>query len=215
MAGIFFKRKRQSRFFGLRSKGFLLLLLFLGWMVGFVLFANRVAELRPAEGRADGLVVLTGGSQRIEAAADLLHRMPTARMLVTGVDRRVDRETLLRRLSDFEALDHERIDLGYAAEDTVGNAVEAAGWAVAQGYGSIRVVTAAYHMPRSLAEFRHAMPSITILPHPVFPERVRFEDWWRSPGTAALIASEWTKHIVATVRIAVTEWLRENGGEDR
>ncbi|MCR9254519.1 MAG: YdcF family protein [Alphaproteobacteria bacterium] len=208
MAGIFFRRGRGNGFFGLRSKALIIILMILAWAVGFILFANRIATLEPVAGEAEGLVVLTGGSERIEAAAGLLREMPGARMLVSGVNRSVDRDTLLGRLSAVGQLDSNRIDLGYAAEDTVGNAVEAAGWAVAQGYRSIRVVTAAYHMPRSLAEFRHAMPRIDVIPHPIFPERVRFRDWWRSPGTAALIASEWTKHILSSARIAVTEWLQ-------
>ena len=39
------------------------------------------------------------------------------------------------------------------------------------------------------------------------PDRVRFEDWWRYPETAALLATEWTKHVLSSVRISVTEWL--------
>ena len=144
MAGPLSQRKRRSGFFGLRSKALVFIALLVAWGVGFVMFANRIAGLEQMAGSADGLVVLTGGSERIETAALLLRDMPDARMLVSGVDRREDQETLLGRLSSVENLDHSRIDLG-AADDTVGNALEAAGWAVAQGYGSIRVVTAAVY----------------------------------------------------------------------
>jgi uncharacterized SAM-binding protein YcdF (DUF218 family) len=69
-----------------------------------------------------------------------------------------------------------------------------------QGLGSLRLVTAAYHMPRSLLEFRRAMPEIEIVPHPVFPKHVKQRNWWRWPGSASLIISEYNKYLVALAR---------------
>ena len=66
----------------------------------------------------------------------------------------------LQRLS---GLDEEKfnccVDLGYAALDTIGNADETRRWAEALHYDSLIVVTASYHMPRSLAELARAMPN--------------------------------------------------------
>ena len=64
---------------------------------------------------------------------------------------------------------------------------------------SIRLVTAAYHMRRSLLELHAAMPGVRIVPHAVFPVTVK-SDWWRWPGTARLIAREYTKFVVAWAR---------------
>ena len=69
-----------------------------------------------------------------------------------------------------------------------------------QDLRSLRLVTAAYHMPRSLLEFRHAMPEIEIVPHPVFPENFKQRDWWRWPGSASLIVREYSKYLVARLR---------------
>ena len=60
-----------------------------------------------------------------------------------------------------------------------------------------RLVTANYHMPRSLQEFRAVMPNLTIVPHPVFPAHIRLNDWWRWPGTAILLAGEYNKLLLA------------------
>jgi uncharacterized SAM-binding protein YcdF (DUF218 family) len=87
-----------------------------------------------------------------------------------------------------------------AADDTRGNAVETAAWIREQGFGSLRLVTANYHMPRSLLEFRHAMPDIEIVPHPVFPENFKQDEWWLWPGSASLLASEYSKYLVALLR---------------
>jgi hypothetical protein len=55
-------------------------------------------------------------------------------------------------------------------------------------------------MRRSLLEFRLAMPDLVIIPHPVFPENVKQSQWWLWPGTAHLIASEYTKYLATWVR---------------
>src|SRR3546814_4570320 len=67
------------------------------------------------------------------------------------------------------------VDLGFEAADTAGNALETAGWLNAHGYKSIRLVTANYHMPRSLVEFSRRLPGITIVPPPVLPDRMRVD----------------------------------------
>ncbi len=92
------------------------------------------------------------------------------------------------------------IALGYSASDTISNASETAKWMAAQGYLSLRLVTASYHMRRSLLEFRRAMPEARIVPHPVFSENVKLDGWWRWPGTAMLIIGEYNKYLVALVR---------------
>jgi uncharacterized SAM-binding protein YcdF (DUF218 family) len=69
-----------------------------------------------------------------------------------------------------------------------------------QGLRSLRLVTAAYHMPRSLLEFRRVLPNAEIVPHPVFPEPVKQRGWWPWPGSASLIVSEYSKYLVARAR---------------
>jgi len=58
-------------------------------------------------------------------------------------------------------------------------------------------------MPRSLLEFRRAMPDVEILVHPVFPDQVRRGSWWRSPGTASLLIGEYDKYLLALARFAI------------
>ena len=96
------------------------------------------------------------------------------------------------------------IVLGYAADSTMGNAIETAKWMDAEHYRSLRIVTAAYHMPRSMLEFRRAMPQIRLIPNPVFPERVK-SDWWLWPGSAYLVLGEYHKYLAALARESVPE----------
>ena len=89
--------------------------------------------------------------------------------------------------------DQRTVDLVVTPEKT-------AEWARREGIGSLRLVTANYHMPRSLIEFRRALPGVAIVPHPVFPDRFKDREWWRWPGTLALMVREYDKYLLALAR---------------
>jgi uncharacterized SAM-binding protein YcdF (DUF218 family) len=178
------------------------------WSIGFLLFVRDI----PVDGDGaaagttgyDAIVVLTGGSGRLEAGLALLEEGRAKKMFVSGVYHGVDVAALLQ-LSQTAPRDLECcIVLGYAADDTTGNAAETAEWMRAEGFGSLLLVTANYHLPRSRLEFAAAMPDIAIASWPVHPPKVQVDDWWRWPGTAKLLAGEYTKYLAAQVRI----WLR-------
>jgi uncharacterized SAM-binding protein YcdF (DUF218 family) len=135
----------------------------------------------------------------MEEGLKLLSQKLGKKLFVSGVHRGVDVKQLIDRSRRSPEVTDCCIVLGYAADHTAGNAEETANWMRDQGYGSLRLVTASYHMPRSLAEFREEMPSIRIIAHPVFPEHVKLDDWWRWPGTAVLIVGEYNKFLVATL----------------
>ena len=92
---------------------------------------------------------------------------------------------------------------GYAADNTLGNAAETAAWMEAEGLHCLRLVTADYHMPRSLLEFRSAMPEIEIVANPSFPTACRAKPGGAGPEPATLLISEYDKYLVALLRIAV------------
>lgn len=64
-------------------------------------------------------------------------------------------------------------------------------------YHSLRLVTAWYHMPRSLLEFRRAMPDIEIIPHPVFSEEAISQNSWGWRGTVPVLIGEYGKYLAA------------------
>lgn len=168
------------------------------WLAGLFVFADTIPrQAQQSREKTDAIVVLTGGSLRLEEGLALLSAQLGKKLFVSGVHRGVDVQQLIdRSLRSPEIIDC-CIVLGYAADHTAGNARETADWMARQGYVSLRLVTASYHMPRSLAEFRNAMPLIEIIPHPVFPENVKVDEWWRWPGTAILIVGEYNKYLVA------------------
>jgi uncharacterized SAM-binding protein YcdF (DUF218 family) len=180
-------------------------LLFAGWFAGFLWFVGKLpGEVADPLRRTDAIVVLTGGSGRVRRGLDLLADKRAAKLFVSGVYRGVDVAELLRVSQRAPEELSCCVALGHEAETTHGNAIETAQWVRDNGFASLRLVTAAYHMPRSMMEFRRLMPGVEIVPHPVFPEHVKQDDWWRWPGSTYLLLGEYTKYLVAVVRVAVS-----------
>jgi len=175
---------------------------------GFVLFANSVMrEPEVQDAHADGIVVLTGGQTRIAEAARLLEDKRGGRLLISGVNQKIGRASLLKISGLDEKTFNCCVDLGYAALNTIGNADETRRWAEALGYDRLIVVTASYHMPRSLAELAREMPNIELLPHPVAPDGLKRKVWWLDSTTTRLLASEYIKFLPAAFRLAVARGM--------
>lgn len=193
-----------------RSKSFLgktltpLALLAALWVAGFFVYLGQIphGQAPPEDGsKADAIVVLTGGGGRLEMGLRLLARGHATKLFISGVDRGVDKAELLKgRRIDVTMLDC-CIALGYSADDTFGNALESSRWMNAEGFTSLYLVTANYHMPRSLVEFRTALPRTDLMPRAVDPANVHLDDWWRWPGTIQLLVVEYTKYIATLGRI--------------
>jgi uncharacterized SAM-binding protein YcdF (DUF218 family) len=179
---------------------------------GFVIFATSVMR-GPLGGSqsADGIVVLTGGDNRIVEGSRLLKERRGKRLLITGVNRATRRDEVER----LSGLDHAAftccVDLGYEALDTVGNADEARTWANSYGYRTLLVVTSSYHMPRSLAELALAMPDRTFIPHAVTPRSFPDAGWWLHVRTTRVLLSEYLKYLPAAARLRAQRILGLNG----
>lgn len=181
-----------------------LLLLALGWAGGFVWFALDLPQrIDDPAARTEAIVVLTGGSKRLSEGLTLLSQGRAQKLFVSGVHRGVDVAELLRATQQSPQEVQCCIALGYDADNTAGNAAETARWMKEQNFQSLRLVTAGYHMPRALAEFRAAMPGAAVVPHPVFPDTFPAAGWWTRGGAAALAAVEYTKYLAAVLRIAL------------
>jgi len=195
-----FRRKRRRR----RRIAVLLALLLAGlgtWGWGLTRFVDSIPRtVADEQRRTDAIIVLTGGTLRLETGFELLARGTAEKLLVSGVDKSVPIEEVLRITGTTPEDMACCVTLGYMAEDTGSNASESAAWVRSNRISSVRLVTAGYHMPRSLLEFRVALPGVEIVPHPVFPEHVMIDDWRRRPGTASLMIGEYNKYLLAVVR---------------
>lgn len=189
--------RRRRRFLG-RTLSLALGLLFL-LVVGFLWFAATLPDTVEAPDRhTQAIVVLTGGGERVAEGLRLLAEGKGDYLLITGVYREVTLPDILALEPNLPPEVAERIELGYAADDTHGNAVEAATFMARRELSSLRLVTAAYHMPRSLLEFHRTLPNVEIVAHPVFPEGLE-RQWWKNESTASLLVGEYLKYLLAVI----------------
>lgn len=183
------------------------------WLVGLFVFAQRVRDLTPAEdpARADAIVALTGPSaERVNTAIRLLEQGKGRRVLISGVNREVRRRELRELTPGSSRLFNCCVDLGFEAEDTVGNAQEIAAWARAKGYDSLIVVTSDYHIPRSLVEIRGQLPGVRLTPYAVSTPSLDNEEWWRAAVTARRMTLEYMKYLYALGREGVHRLRRDD-----
>jgi len=170
------------------------------WAGGLYHFASSLPDrVVDEKSKTDAIVVLTGGSGRLDAGVSLLANKMAAKMFVSGVYKGVEVSTLLK-LSQQNPKDLSCcIGIGYA-ENTIDNALETFDWAKDNRIKSIRLVTSSYHMPRAMLEFENTLEDVSIISNPVFSEAVKQKKWWIWPGTTDLIVSEYNKFILAWLR---------------
>jgi uncharacterized SAM-binding protein YcdF (DUF218 family) len=170
----------------------------LAWLAGFVWFVRLASAPADRVPHADGIVVLTGGSNRIEQGLRLLADGRAPRLLVSGVIPGTEVQRLARGAGIDPAQVAGQVTLGQSAISTRGNAEETVDWAARYNLHSLIVVTAFYHMPRALAELRRALPGTDLYPAPVQPDPPPAGDNGR---TLTLLASEYTKFLAVWLGI--------------
>ena len=181
------------------------------WLAGLEWFMRGIV-LDPPTGAtpADAIVVLTGGSNRLDEGFDLLHKGMGKKLFISGVYRGVEVRQLLDK---WQKADHSGLDccvtLGFEADDTVGNARETLKWMQDEKFTSAYLVTANYHMERALLAFHAIAPGINITPWPVKPEGFDVADWWREPASRSIILHEYMKYLV-TLAWSPFAWMEQS-----
>jgi uncharacterized SAM-binding protein YcdF (DUF218 family) len=185
-----------------------LILVAVAYGLAFFLWVSLLPPITDVKPDADGIVVLTGGGPRLDTAMALFEGGVGKRLLISGVSPTTTRDTV-KDVAHGGARFDCCADIGYAAEDTYGNAEEAADWVALHHYKSLIIVTASYHMPRSLRFFHSLMPGVRLVPYPVEPEGVNMSAWWR-PGTLHLLHNEYLKYVASFVMTAVDHRSDDN-----
>lgn len=164
--------------------------------LGFLVFAASVTRRKPPlRDKADAIVALTGGTLRIRHAANLLKRNHANRLLISGVHARTTRRDLRALTGLSKQMFDCCVDIGREAQNTRGNADETRAWLNQHGFKSLIVVTASYHVPRSMVELNRTMPHIQFYPAPVVPKAMRGGFWWMDPVQIRLIGHEYLKYL--------------------
>jgi len=101
------------------------------------------------------------------------------------------------------------VDIDREAADTIGNARETAKWLRRKGYKSVIVVTAGYHMPRSLTELARELPEIRLHPYPVQPAPFTDAPWWLQPLKVRTLTAEYVKFLPSAGRFVLARLVSQ------
>lgn len=175
----------------LQSAGRVLAVLGVLWTVGLGWFIVDIPDHHTevlAEG-VDGVVVFTGSPGRVESGLNVLQAELAERLLISGVDPELAPNILQSAITRNDKLFECCIDLGRAALDTEGNARELVSWAEDHGFHRIGLVTADWHIRRSLVEISRFTHTLEIYAMPVPTD----------PGLGRLVVS-YNKFLVALAR---------------
>lgn len=189
-----------------RVLSFLLFSILFGWVLGLAVFVHGLpTRATPAGVRTDAIIVLTGGNARVERGFEMLAAGAAPVLFISGVGKDVTLQEMLHEHTSTETRNaiHERganIVLDHVALTTQTNAREAAQFVRERDFHSIRLITAHYHMPRSMTEMQSALPEVEIIADPVFPAGFRRDQWWRHKNSRELILSEFHKSVAVLFR---------------
>ena len=157
---------------------------------GFALFVATIPRAEPPSRLSgDGIVVLTGGADRIAEATDLLAQGRARRLLISGVDPQLRPAEIARLYPQSRRWLDCCVDLGREARNTLGNAVETRQWVRRHGFETVIVVTSGWHMRRTLLELQRTIPEVILLPYPVITGNAGEDSWWREPSNLRLLVA--------------------------
>ncbi|WP_455481872.1 YdcF family protein [Bartonella sp. B35(2025)] len=177
-----------------------LLIIILFFCVSFIIFSEKTEQLKPPHPllKADAIIVLTGGENRVETGLNLLQQKLGSRLLISGVNTTTN-------ISRFTHITHINpqlftccVDIGHKAINTKGNAEESAAWIKKHHYKTIYIVTHDYHMWRSLRELKYLMPDINFIAYPI--KKSGNESTIQQINQIRILAFEYIKTIKVHIR---------------
>ena len=139
------------------------------WLTGFAAFAFYAlsAPIPELNRTSDAIIVLTGGTDRIEDGLELFATGKASHLFISGVHPDVKKAEILAKWSGETALPPCCWELGRTATTTYENAQESRDWARDNDITSIVLVTSNYHMPRAMLEFNAVLPDVDIVPYAI------------------------------------------------
>lgn len=160
-------------------------------LIGFVLFLQQLPmpnNVPSTFSEAEGAVVFTGGGQRVDTGTLLVRRGFLGPLLITGVGEGVTLQDIFKR-QKVTAEHRVQVTLDYRAGTTRQNVEETIKWARANDLKEIFLITAFYHIPRSLELFSQDAPDVKVIPWPVFPAGVSYQ----------LLTLEYAKYVAVLI----------------
>jgi uncharacterized SAM-binding protein YcdF (DUF218 family) len=172
------------------------------YFISFLKFIFDIDKQYIVKNNVNNIVVLTGNTGRLVSGIDLMSNNIKSRMLITGVAKGVKYAEIIKN----KDLKKNRIELGYTAHNTLGNAIETSLWLKKYNINDIILVTDSWHMQRALLLFNAIMPNIKISPHPIQSTNFNIKDYFKFDNRVFFIYQEHLKYIVSHIQV-IYLWL--------
>ncbi len=178
----------------------LVIILFAVWFFGGMQYYKLINSYKTIDNvDSKAIVVLTGGSGRLSNGAKLLLKSKHSHLFITGVNSTTTKKDLSNFIDISNSKLNSSVTLGYEAVDTAGNAKETKQWILQNNIDSIALVTAHYHMPRSLIEFKNILKDIKITPVSVIPDLFKINGKYNKK--IQVLFFEYNKFLLSSLRI--------------
>lgn len=198
------------------------------WIGGFFTYLMDMNKSSNFDGKADAIIVLTGSKNRIPEALELLNSDKADLLLISGVGHGVSLGSLtnndhhfvaaedpaiasIEDVKTFKSKKNRWIYLDYNPTTTKENALFTRQWVQQKNIKSLYLITANYHMARSLMEFKERMPGIIIYPRPVSTIDPFEWKWINNDTLRYLFISEYHKLLGTWVRYGIKALLIKLG----
>ena len=178
---------------------FIILILY---FMSFFNFIFNIDKKFTVNKNINNIVVLTGNTGRLVFGFDLMSDNIKSRMLITGVAKVVKYSEIIKNRD----VKRDRVDLGYKAQTTLGNAIETYLWIKEYDIQDIILVTDNWHMQRALLLFNSTMPNIEISPYSIESMNFTMEDFFQFDKKTFFIYKEHLKYIVSHIQV-IYLWL--------
>lgn len=158
----------------------------------FLAFVRETMGYRTGAGKADAIVVLTGGKGRVEEGLNLLRTEAAGVLILSGVHEDANIDSIyLKKLSNKEKF---KIILEKRSKSTYENAIEVKRLLDAYDIRSIVLITSLYHMKRADYIFSRVLPAgVRIETYSVSTPNFDESGWW-SGNSLVILLTEFVKY---------------------
>jgi len=178
-----------------------------------ILLINYVKETESIPAKkfedVDLLVVLTGGSGRIDEGIKLLSSGKAELLFISGGGEKIDIEHILKE-NEISPSFKESIIFENLSKSTYENALMTKELISSYQIESIALITSEYHMKRAFYTFTKVLPEqVKIYPYPVKTSLFKIERWYKDSQSRKIIFSEFYKYHWYKLKF----WIYNNLGK--
>tara|TARA_B110000238_G_C16001953_1_gene384887 strand:- start:44 stop:616 length:573 start_codon:yes stop_codon:yes gene_type:complete len=172
------------------------------YFVSLLSFVLDIDKKYIIKNHSNNIVVLTGNAQRLVSGLNLMSNNDKSRMLITGVAKGVKHFDIIKNKN----INKNRVELGYKAQNTQGNAIETSVWMKKYNINDIILVTDDWHMQRALLLFNGIISNIQITPYAIKSINFKIKDYLQFDNRIFFIHQEHIKYILSHIQV-IYFWL--------